>query len=131
VEAGRFMMYQAGLFHYFWAEAVSTASYLRNRMVMTALKCGNTPYQLWHGERPNLERIRVFGCAVCVHVPDGEHRKLDRKAQKFRFIGCTETAGNYRVWDELKHKCYIRHDVIFNKNVFKRNSPHLSQRKKV
>ena len=80
VEAARSMMYQAGLSFSFWAEAVSTASYLRNRMVTTAVKCGKTPYQLWHGEKPNLEHIRVLGCAVYVHVPDGERRKLDKKA---------------------------------------------------
>ena len=121
VEATRSMMHQSGLSHSFWAEAVSTATYVRNRMVTTALECGKTPYQLWHGEKSNLEHIRVFGCAVYVHVPDGERRKLDKKAQKLRFIGYTKTAGNYRVWDELKQKCYIRHDVIFNENDFKRS----------
>ena len=114
VEAARSMLNHAGLTYSFWAEAVATATYLRNRMVTTALKSGKNPYQLWHGEKPNLEHIRVFGCAVYVHVPDGERRKLDKKAQKLRFIGYTDTAGNYRVWDETKRKCYIRHDVIFN-----------------
>ena len=121
MEAARSMMHQSGLSHSFWAEAVSTAAYVRNRMVTTALECGKTPYQLWHGEKPNLEHIRVFGCAVYIHIPDGERRKLDKKAQKLRFIGYTETAGNYRVWDELKQKCYVRHDVIFNENDFKRS----------
>ena len=92
VEAARSMMHQSGLSYSFWAEAVSTATYLRNRMVTTALKCGKTPYQLWSGKKPNLEHIKVFGCAVYVHVPDGERRKLDRKAQRLRFIGYTETA---------------------------------------
>ena len=122
VEAARSMMYQTGLSYSVWAEAVSTASYLRNRMVLTAVKCGRTTFQLWHGEKTNLEHIRVFGCAVYVHVPDGERRKLDKKAQKFRFVGYTKTTGNYRVWDELKQKCYIRHDIIFNENDFKRSS---------
>ncbi len=112
-------MNQAGMSYSYWAEAVSTANYLRNRIVTTALKCA---YQLWHGEKPNLDHIRVFGCAAYVHVPDGERRKLDKKAQKLRLIGYTETAGNYRVWDEQKQKCYARHDVVFNENDFKRRS---------
>ena len=37
---------------------------------------------------------------------------------KLRFIGYTETADNYKVWDEEKHKCYIRHDVVFNEHDF-------------
>ena len=116
------MLNHAGLTYSFWAEAVATATYLRNRMVTTALKSGKTPYQLWHGEKPNLEHIRVFGCAVYVHVPDGELGKLDKKAQKLRFIGYTDTPGNYRVWDETKRKCYIRHDVIFNESDFGKSS---------
>ena len=46
------------------------------------------------------------------------HKKLDKKAQKLRFIGYTGTANNYKVWDEEKHKSYVRHDVIFNENDF-------------
>ena len=122
VEAARSMISHAGLSYSFWAEAIATATYLRNRMVTTALKCGKTPYQLWHGEKPNLNHIRVFGCAVYVHVPDSECKKLDKKAQKLRFIGYTKAAGNYRVWDEAKQRCFIRHDVIFNERDFRRSS---------
>jgi len=57
-----------------------------------------------------------------VHAPDSERIKLDKKAQKLRFIGYTKTAGNYRVWDEAKQRCFIRHDVTFNERDFRRNS---------
>ena len=72
-------------------------------MVSVALKSGKTPYQLWFGKKPDLKHLRVFSCAVYAHVPDGEQKKLDQKAVKLRFIGCTETADNYKVWDEEKH----------------------------
>ena len=49
-------------------------------------------------------------------------KKLDEKAKKLQFIGYTNTVGNYKVWDEAKQKCYIRHDVIFNESDFKRSS---------
>ena len=126
VEAARSMISHAGLSKTYWAEAVATATYLRNRMVSTALKSGQTPYQLWHGKKPNLKHIRVFGCTVYSHIPDGERKKLDKKAQKLRFIGYTETAGNYKVWDESKQRCYIRHDVIFNESDFE-TSPATSE----
>ena len=73
-------------------------------MVSTALKIGETPYLLWYGEKPNLKHVRVFGCVVYTHIPDRNHKKLDKKAQKLRFIGYTGTANNYKVWDEEKHK---------------------------
>ena len=97
-------------------QAVSTASYLRNRMVTTALQSKFTPYQLWFGKKPDLRRIRVFGCVVYSHVWEGNTKKLDKKAHKLRFIGYTETTKNYTVFDEEKRRCYVRHDLIFNEN---------------
>ena len=112
VEAARSMISHAGLSKAYWAEAVATATYLRNRMVSSAIKSGITPYQLWYGKKPNLKHLRVFGCTVYSLIPDGEHKKLDEKAQKLQFIGYTEIAGNYKVWDENKQmlhssRCYI------------------------
>ena len=117
-EAARSMLFYAGLSNSYWAEAVSTATYLRNRMVTTALKSGRTPYQLWCGKKPSLKHLRTFGCTVYAHIPDGNRKKLDIKAQKLRFIGYTESTENYKLWDEDGHKCYIRHDVIFNEADF-------------
>jgi len=39
-----------------------------------------------------------------------------------RFIGYTETARNYKVWDGEKCKCYIYHDVICNENDFEKRT---------
>ena len=64
----------------------------------------------------------MFGCTVYVHIPDGDRKKLDKMAQKLRFIGYTETAGNYKVRDDKKQKCYVHHDVIFNENDFSTSS---------
>ena len=118
VEAARSMFSHAGLSNAYWAEAMATATYLCNRMVSTALKAGETPYLLWYGKKPNVEHITVFGCIVYSHIPSEHRKKLDKKAQKLIFIGYTETARNYKVWDEEKHKCYIYHDVIYNENDF-------------
>ena len=97
VEAARSMLSHADLSNAYWAEAVATATYLHNRMVSVALKSGKTPYQLWFGDKSDLKHLRVFGCVVYVHVPDGERKKLDQKVVKLRFIGYTDTTGNYKV----------------------------------
>ena len=65
VEAARSMLSHSGLSYAYWAEAVATATYLRNRMVSAAIKSGQTPYQLWYGKKPNLEHIRVWLYCVC------------------------------------------------------------------
>ena len=64
VEAARSRLSHTDLSNAYWAEAVATATYLRNHLVSTALKAGETPYLLWYGKKPNLEHIRVFGCRL-------------------------------------------------------------------
>ena len=71
MKAARSMLSHADLSNAYWAEAVATATYLCNRMVSVALKSDQTPYQLWFGDKPYLKHLRVFGCLVYVHVPDG------------------------------------------------------------
>ena len=107
------MIIQARLSNSFWAEAVATT-----RMVTTALKDGLTPYQLWFGKKPNLKHIRTFRCMMYSHVPEGERRKLDKKAHKLWFVGNTESTENYKLCDEVKRRCFVRHDVIFNEDDF-------------
>ena len=91
------MVSHAGLGNMHCAEAVATATYLRNWMVSTTLKIGETPYLLWYGEKPNLKHIRAFDCVVYTHIPDRNHKKLDKKVQKLRLIGYTTTSTNYKV----------------------------------
>ena len=51
VETTRSMLVGANLPHRFWAEALSTATYLRNRCPTKAV-CGMTPCEAWTGKKP-------------------------------------------------------------------------------
>ncbi|KAE8239254.1 hypothetical protein A4X06_0g8415, partial [Tilletia controversa] len=53
----------------YWAEAASTAAYIRNRCPSSALD-GKTPYELWHGTQPQLGDLRVFGCLAFAMLSD-------------------------------------------------------------
>ena len=50
----------------FWAEALSTAVYLRNRSPTKAVE-GKTLYEAIHGEKPKVAHLRVFGCTAYSH----------------------------------------------------------------
>ncbi len=78
VEATRSMLLDADLPQQYWAEAVNTATYLRNRSPTTAVK-GMTPYQAWHGRKPGVKHLRVFGCEAYAHVPKNRRGKLASK----------------------------------------------------
>lgn len=64
----------------FWAEALSTAAYLKNRSPTKALS--RTPFEVcevWSGKQPDVSHLRVFGCRAYAHVPRDEKGKLDAK----------------------------------------------------
>jgi len=52
----------------FLAEAVTTATYLRNRYSTRVVK-GKTPYEVWHGKKLRVKHLRVFECNACAHIP--------------------------------------------------------------
>ncbi|GJU77065.1 ribonuclease H-like domain-containing protein [Tanacetum coccineum] len=49
----------------FWAEAVNTACYVQNR-VLVVKPHNKTPYKLFHGRTPTLSFMRPFGCPVTI-----------------------------------------------------------------
>jgi hypothetical protein len=81
----------------FWGEAVVTAVYLQNRLPMKSL-AGRTPYESWHGRKPAVNHLRVFGCRAFVkqlsHVD-----KLTDRSHVGVFISYAEGANAYHILD--------------------------------
>ena len=80
LEAVRSMLVGAQLSQSFWAEALTTAVYLRNRSLTKSVN-GSTPYEAWSGRKPAVNHLKVFGCVTYAHIPKEERRKLDVKAK--------------------------------------------------
>lgn len=118
VESARSMIFNAGLSKAYWAEAVTTAAYVRNRVVTSST--GVTPYERWYGKKPDVSSLKVFGCMAHALVPDNERRKWDRKTQCLRFVGYGGTFGTkgYRLFDERHRKLVVRRDVTFDETDF-------------
>lgn len=72
LESARAMIAHAGLPTNYWAEAVATAAYLRNRTTTSALKENKTPYEKWYERKPDVSHLKVFGCVAYAHIPDSE-----------------------------------------------------------
>ena len=118
MESARSMMTHASLPDKYWAEAVEAAAYIRNRTLTTALKGNKSPLEVWSGRKPDVSNLRVFGCIAYAHIPDARRQKLDKKAEKFRFVGYSIQSKGYRLLDEETGKVYIRRDVVFNEQDF-------------
>ena len=116
-EEMRAILYHAQLPKQYWAEAISTAAYLKNRSPHSALN-GKTPYETWHEKKPNLSHLRVFGCLSTVHVPKQKRTKLDAKALVRIFIGYPDGVKGYRLIDPTTLTITVSRDVIFYEDKF-------------
>ncbi|GJU14023.1 putative ribonuclease H-like domain-containing protein [Tanacetum coccineum] len=65
IEAARTMLADSKLPTTFWAEAVNTACYVQNRVLVTKPH-NKTPYELFLGRKPALGFMKAFGCLVAI-----------------------------------------------------------------
>ena len=119
VESARAMIHHAGLPKSFWAEALYTTVYTRNRMPTSAIPGSLTPHERWYGTKPSVKHLRVFGCIAYALSFDSDRKKLDKKTQKYRFVGYSLNSKGYRLLDDLTKKIVIRRDVAFDESSFK------------
>ena len=117
METARSMIYQTRLPLDFWAEACSTAVYLRNRSPTTSLK-DITPFESLFGQKPDVSNLRVFGCVCYVHIPDSRRQKLDKKSFRAIFIGYSIGTKGYKLYDLSKKSFVISRDVAFVEKQF-------------
>jgi hypothetical protein len=93
----QYLLKQRGMFAVFWGEAVVTAIYILNRSPTKALN-GRTSYEAWHGRKPTVSHLRVFGCLV-FGKELGHIGKLDDRSTPVVFIGYAEGSKAYRILD--------------------------------
>ena len=112
VESTRAMLLARGLPKYFWPEAVSYATHVKNRVPHAALK-GKTPYQVLTGQKPDLSGFREFGSKCWVLDQGNERGKLDAKSRPCLFMGFAEGSKAYKLWDPAKKTFVKSRNVIF------------------
>ncbi|KAH9763991.1 Integrase catalytic domain-containing protein [Citrus sinensis] len=111
LEKVRCMLSNTGLDKKFWAEAVSYASHLVNRLPSAAIG-GKTPMEMWSGKyAQDYDSLRVFGCPAYYHVKDG---KLDPRVRKAIFMGFKSRVKGFKLWDLEDKKFVCTGDVTFD-----------------
>jgi len=112
VETARCMIIQSGLPPSFWAEAISSANYIRNRCITKGLESG-TPFEKWTGRRPNVAHLRTFGCRTFILNKSPSKGKFDARGLEGIFVGYSETSKAYRIWCPKDQKIHVSRDVKF------------------
>uniref|UniRef100_A0ACD6AP94 Uncharacterized protein n=1 Tax=Avena sativa TaxID=4498 RepID=A0ACD6AP94_AVESA len=80
----------------FWGEAVLTAVFILNWCFTRSVN-GMTPYEAWHGKKPDVRFLRVFGCVGHVKVARPHLQKLDDRSTPMVFIGYETGSKAYRM----------------------------------
>jgi transposase InsO family protein len=111
VERAKCLLFEAELDKFFWAEAVNTAVYLKNRSPASGLG-QMTPFERWSGRKPDVSHVRVFGSPAMVHIPKNKRQKWDKKATKYIFVGYPENVKGYRFYNPKTRQVTTSRDVI-------------------
>ena len=99
-ELARTILNDFGLPKCFWADAMSTACYLMNHVLIRPI-LKKTPYELLNGRKPNVSHLIVFDCK-CYVLNNGKEilGKFDAKSDKGIFLGYSLNSHAYRVFNK-------------------------------
>jgi hypothetical protein len=112
VEMARTLLKQREMSAVFWGEAVVTTVYILNRSPTKALN-GRTSYEAWHGRKPTITHLQVFGC-LAFGKKLGHIGKLDNRSTTRVFIGYAEGSKAYRILDPGTHRVRTTRDIVFD-----------------
>ena len=115
VEMTRSMLSGSSLPQKLWAEALSTAVYLRNRSPTKAVE-RMTPFEAFHGKKPDVGHLRVFGCVCYAHIAKDERKKFDVVARRCVLVGYGSEVKGYRLYDPDRKTVFFSRDVRFNES---------------
>ena len=111
IEMTRAMLSGSNLSQNLWAEALSTAVYIRNHSPTKAVE-DKTPYEAIHGNKPDVSHLRVFGCSSYAHITKDERKKLDMTAKRCVLVGYGTEVKGYRLYEPVQDKVlYCRDEV--------------------
>nr|GEZ11262.1 retrovirus-related Pol polyprotein from transposon TNT 1-94 [Tanacetum cinerariifolium] len=120
IEATRTMLPDSLLPTIFWAEAVNTACYVLNRVLVTKPH-NKTPYELIIGRPPSISFMRPFECPITILNTLDPLGKFDGKAKEGFLIGYSVNSKAFRVFNTQTRK--VKENLHLN---FLKNKPNVA-----
>ncbi|GJS97454.1 putative ribonuclease H-like domain-containing protein [Tanacetum coccineum] len=115
IEAARTMLADSLLPTTFWAEAVNTACYVQNRVLVTKPH-NKTPYELLLGRPPSISFMRPFGCPVTILNTLDPLGKFDGKADEGFLVGYSINSKAFRAFNTKTRKVEENMHINFLEN---------------
>ncbi|GJT03386.1 putative ribonuclease H-like domain-containing protein [Tanacetum coccineum] len=115
IEASRTIIADSKLPITFWAEAVNTACYVQNR-VLVIKPHNKTPYELFLGRKLALSFMRLFGCHVTILNTIDHLGKFDGKADEGFLVGYSTNSKAFRVFNSRTRIVEENLHVQFSEN---------------
>nr|GEW85469.1 putative ribonuclease H-like domain-containing protein [Tanacetum cinerariifolium] len=128
IEAARTMLADSLLPIPFWAEAVNTACYVQNRVLVTKPH-NKTPYELLHGRTQSISFMRPFGCPLTIFNTLDPLGKFEGKVDEGFLVGYSVNSKAFRVFNsrthivqETLHETNITPVQVFKKNLLQKKA---------
>jgi hypothetical protein len=112
VEMARMMLDEHRTPRCFWADAISTACYISNRIFLRSI-LHLTPFELHFGRKPSVSHLRPFGCK-CFVLKCGNLDKFDSHSFDGILLGYTHHGRSYRVYNLETNTVIESCDVTFD-----------------
>ncbi len=110
----RALLMQKGVEKKYWPLALDTAVYLFNRTSHESLN-GMSPLQVCTGRKPDLWRLRVFGCKAFVQIPKPQRKgKLGDTAWAGAMAGYSTQSPEWIILDMRTGKLRNAYSVTFD-----------------
>ena len=117
-EKARVMMFAANAPLCLWAEAISCAAFLINRLPSRSINNG-IPYKRWNKRLPVLDGLRPFGCLAYAYIPESvRSSKLSPRSIRGIMVGYAPTQHAYRIFDLDSGTVVVSNNVKFDEFAF-------------
>nr|GEX15068.1 hypothetical protein [Tanacetum cinerariifolium] len=115
IEAARTMLTAFLLPTLFWSEAVATACYVLNRVLVTKPH-DKTPYELLTGDNPSISYLKPFSYHVTILNTSDPLGKFDKKSDEGYIVGYSISNKAYRVYKLVSRKIENTMNLKFLEN---------------
>nr|GEV92566.1 ribonuclease H-like domain-containing protein [Tanacetum cinerariifolium] len=115
IEAAKTMLADAKLHVTFWAEAVNTACYVQNKILVNKSH-NKTPYELFNSRSPAIGFLKPFGYHVMILNTLDNLGKFEEKRDEGYFIGYSMSSKAFRVFNKRTRRVEENLHVEFLEN---------------